>query len=392
MHFCIMSSNYAKRGVSADKEDVHYAIRNLDKGLYPKAFCKILPDRVGGDEAYANIMHADGAGTKSSLAYIYWKETGDLSVWRGIAQDAIVMNLDDMLCAGATESFLFSNTIGRNPFYVSRDVLAEVLEGMESFFDMLREHGIQAENTGGETADVADLVRTLIHDATAFARLPRKHIITNEDIQPGDVILGLASFGQTTYEDRYNAGMGSNGLTNARHDVLHKIYAEKYPESFSPKVPQELVYSGKYELTDALEGTPINVGQALLSPTRTYLPLMKNVLDPYRDKIHGLIHCTGGGQTKVMKFVENLHIVKDNLFDTPPLFQLIQQSSQASWKEMYQVFNMGHRLEIYTDEETAKAIIDMAGTYQIEAQIIGRCLEAPKNKLTIEGEETVVYG
>jgi len=392
MHFCIMSSNYAKRGVSADKEDVHYAIRNLDKGLYPKAFCKILPDRVGGDEAYANIMHADGAGTKSSLAYIYWKETGDLSVWRGIAQDAIVMNLDDMLCAGATESFLFSNTIGRNPFYVSRDVLAEVLEGMESFFDMLREHGIQAENTGGETADVADLVRTLIHDATAFARLPRKHIITNEDIQPGDIILGLASFGQTTYEDRYNAGMGSNGLTNARHDVLHKIYAEKYPESFSPKVPQDLVYSGKHELTDALEGTPINVGRALLSPTRTYLPLMKNVLDPYRDKIHGLIHCTGGGQTKVMKFVENLHIVKDNLFDTPPLFQLIQQSSQASWKEMYQVFNMGHRLEIYTDEETAKAIIDMAGTYQIEAQIIGRCLEAPKNKLTIEGEETVVYG
>ncbi|MEL6632020.1 MAG: AIR synthase related protein [Bacteroidota bacterium] len=387
-----MSSNYAKRGVSADKEDVHYAIRNLDKGLYPKAFCKILPDRVGGDEAYANIMHADGTGTKSSLAYIYWKETGDLSVWRGIAQDAIVMNLDDMLCAGATESFLFSNTIGRNPFYVSRDVLAEVLEGMESFFDMLREHGIQAENTGGETADVADLVRTLIHDATAFARLPRKHIITNEDIQPGDIILGLASFGQTTYEDRYNAGMGSNGLTNARHDVLHKIYAEKYPESFSPKVPQDLVYSGKHELTDALEGTPINVGQALLSPTRTYLPLMKNVLDPYRDKIHGLIHCTGGGQTKVMKFVENLHIVKDNLFDTPPLFQLIQQSSQASWKEMYQVFNMGHRLEIYTDEETAKAIIDMAGTYQIEAQIIGRCLEAPKNKLTIEGEETVVYG
>ncbi|MEO0641650.1 MAG: AIR synthase related protein [Bacteroidota bacterium] len=387
-----MSSNYAKRGVSADKEDVHYAIRNLDKGLYPKAFCKILPDRVGGDEAYANIMHADGAGTKSSLAYIYWKETGDLSVWRGIAQDAIVMNLDDMLCAGATESFLFSNTIGRNPFYVSRDVLAEVLEGMESFFDMLREHGIQAENTGGETADVADLVRTLIHDATAFARLPRKHIITNEDIQPGDIILGLASFGQTTYEDRYNAGMGSNGLTNARHDVLHKIYAEKYPESFSPKVPQDLVYSGKHELTDALEGTPINVGQALLSPTRTYLPLMKNVLDPYRDKIHGLIHCTGGGQTKVMKFVENLHIVKDNLFDTPPLFQLIQQSSQASWKEMYQVFNMGHRLEIYTDEETAKAIIDMAVTYQIEAQIIGRCLEAPKNKLTIEGEETVVYG
>ncbi|MEL6697881.1 MAG: AIR synthase related protein [Bacteroidota bacterium] len=387
-----MSSNYAKRGVSADKEDVHYAIRNLDKGLYPKAFCKILPDRVGGDEAYANIMHADGAGTKSSLAYIYWKETGDLSVWRGIAQDAIVMNLDDMLCAGATESFLFSNTIGRNPFYVSRDVLAEILEGMESFFDMLREHGIQAENTGGETADVADLVRTLIHDATAFARLPRKHVITNEDIQPGDVILGLASFGQTTYEDRYNAGMGSNGLTNARHDVLHKIYAEKYPESFSPKVPQDLVYSGKHKLTDALEGTPINVGRALLSPTRTYLPLMKNVLDPYRDKIHGLIHCTGGGQTKVMKFVENLHIVKDNLFDTPPLFQLIQQSSQASWKEMYQVFNMGHRLEIYTDEETAKAIIDMAGTYQIEAQIIGRCLEAPKNKLTIEGEETVVYG
>ncbi|MEL6132377.1 MAG: AIR synthase related protein [Bacteroidota bacterium] len=387
-----MSSNYAKRGVSADKEDVHYAIRNLDKGLYPRAFCKILPDRVGGDEAYANIMHADGAGTKSSLAYIYWKETGDLSVWRGIAQDAIVMNLDDMLCAGATDSFLFSNTIGRNPFYVSRDVLAEILEGMESFFDMLRSHGIQAENTGGETADVADLVRTLIHDATAFARLPRKHVITNEDIQPGDVIVGLASFGQTTYEDQYNGGMGSNGLTNARHDVLQKEYATQYPESFSPKVPQELVYAGKHKLTDPLEGTPINVGQALLSPTRTYLPLMKKVLDQHRDKIHGLIHCTGGGQTKCLKFVEHLHIVKDQLFDTPPLFRLIQDASQASWKEMYQVFNMGHRLEIYTDPETAQHIIDAAASFQIEAQIIGKCMADEKNKLTIEGEETVTYG
>ncbi|MEO0898184.1 MAG: AIR synthase related protein [Bacteroidota bacterium] len=386
-----MSSNYAKRGVSADKEDVHFAIRNLDKGLYPNAFCKILPDLIAGDDDYVNIMHADGAGTKSSLAYLYWKETGDLSVWKGIAQDAIVMNLDDMLCVGATDSFLFSNTIGRNPFYITKDVLATMLEGMEEFFGMLREYGVTIHNTGGETADVADLVQSMIFDATAFSRIPKTSVISNEDIQAGDVILGLASFGQTVYENSYNAGTGSNGLTNARHDVLTKVYAEKYPESYSNKVPKDLVYAGKHLLTDPLEGTSVNVGKGLLSPTRTYLPLIKKILPTYREKIHGLIHCTGGGQTKVMKFVKGLHIIKDNMFPTPPLFKLIQQSSGAAWSEMYKVFNMGHRLEIYTDQGTAEAIMKEAESFKIEARIIGRCEAADTNRLTIAGEETVVY-
>jgi phosphoribosylformylglycinamidine cyclo-ligase len=386
-----MSSNYARRGVSADKQDVHFAIKNLDKGLFPNAFCKILPDMVAGDDDYVNIMHADGAGTKSALAYLYWKETGDLSVWKGIAQDGIVMNLDDMLCAGATDSFLFSNTIGRNPFYISKEVLATILEGMEDFFAMLDSYGIKAQNTGGETADVADLVRTIIFDATAFSRFPRSKVISNEDIQAGDVIVGLASFGQATYESAYNSGIGSNGLTNARHDVLTKIYKEKYKESHSPSLPEELIYSGKAKLTDPLEDTGINVGQALLSPTRTYLPLMKGILDKYRGAIHGLIHCTGGGQTKCMKFVHNLHIIKDKLFPTPPLFKLIQSNSGASWAEMYKVFNMGHRLEIYTDPITAEAIIKEAEAFNIGAQIIGRVEAAEANKLSIHGEEFVEY-
>jgi len=386
-----MSSNYGRRGVSADKEDVHYAIKDLDKGLFPNAFCKILPDMIGGDDNYVNIMHADGAGTKSSLAYLYWKETGDVSVWKGIAQDAIVMNLDDMLCVGATDSFLFSNTIGRNPFFISREVLATMLEGMEDFFSMLREYGVVIHNTGGETADVADLVQTLIFDATAFSRIPRQEVITNEDIQDGDVILGLASFGQTVYESSYNAGTGSNGLTNARHDVLKKAYAQQYPETFSSKVPEELVYSGNKALTDPLEGTNVNVGQALLSPTRTYLPLIKKILPQYRDRIHGLIHCTGGGQTKCLKFVRDLHIIKDDLFETPPLFRLIQQSSGASWEEMYKVFNMGHRLEIYTDRKTAEAIMKEAENFRIEAKIIGRCEAMKGKRLSIDGEESLTY-
>ncbi|MCB0838648.1 MAG: phosphoribosylformylglycinamidine cyclo-ligase [Bacteroidetes bacterium] len=386
-----MATNYSKRGVSSGKEEVHEAIRHLDKGLFPRAFCKILPDRVGGDPDFCNIMHADGAGTKSALAYLYWKETGDISVWRGIAQDAIVMNTDDMLCAGATNHLLFSNTIGRNKFLIPGEVLSEILVGMEECFDMLRSYGVEIENTGGETADVGDLVKTLIHDSTAFCRLSRKDVITNEDIQPGDVIVGLASFGKAVYEKEYNSGIGSNGLTNARHDVLANIYAQKYPETFEPNIPADLVYSGKYLLTDQLEDASIPVGKLLLSPTRTYLPLMKQVLGQHREKIHGLIHCTGGAQTKCLKFVENIHVIKDNMFATPPLFRIIQESSGASWREMYQVLNMGHRLEIYTDKETARAIIDHAGEFEIEAKIIGRCEASEGNKLTIEGEETVIY-
>lgn len=346
---------------------------------------------VAGDPDWCNIMHADGAGTKSSLAYLYWKETGDISVWRGIAQDAIVMNLDDMLCAGATNHFLFSNTIGRNKFLISREALSEVLNGMEECFDMLRGYGIQLENTGGETADVGDLVRTLIHDATAFCRLPRKEVITNEKIQAGDVIVGLASFGKAVYENEYNSGIGSNGLTNARHDVLHHDYAKKYPESFDANVPDNLVYSGKYRLTDRLDDAPIPVGKLLLSPTRTYLPVMKEVFEKHRENIHGMIHCTGGGQTKCLKFVSNLHIIKDNMFDLPPVFRIIQESSGASWKEMYQVLNMGHRLEIYTDKETAKAVIEIAGKYEIEGKVIGRCEAAAENRLTIEGMEKIEF-
>ncbi len=386
-----MSSNYAKRGVSAGKEDVHFAISKLDQGLYPRAFCKVSPDRVGGDPDWCNIMHADGAGTKSSLAYLYWKETGDLSVWRGIVQDAIVMNLDDMLCVGATSGFLFSNTIGRNKFLVPKEVLAEILNGMEDFFEMLRSHGIAIESTGGETADVGDLVRTLIIDATAFCRMPRNKIITNEKIQAGDVILGLSSFGQTSYETAYNSGIGSNGLTNARHDMLSHDYASRYPESYDQSVPDHLVYAGPHKLTNIEPETQLPIGKLLLSPTRTYLPLMQQVLAGHFDQIHGLIHCTGGAQTKCLKFVEGLHIIKDQLFPTPPIFRLIQQASGASWREMYQVLNMGHRLEIYTNPDTAARITEMAAGFQIEAQIVGRCEAAPHNRLTLVGEETVEY-
>lgn len=387
-----MSDNYAKRGVSAGKEDVHFAIQNLDQGLYPKAFCKVLPDRVAGDPDYCNIMHADGAGTKASLAYLYWKETGDLSVWKGIAQDGIVMNLDDMLCVGATDRFLFSNTIGRNSFHISREVLAEILNGMEAFFEMLRSYGIEAENTGGETADVGDLVRTLIFDATAFARMPRNRVITNEKIAPGDVIVGLSSSGKAVYEEEYNSGIGSNGLTNARHDVLSNIYTQKYPESYDgANVPAELAYAGPHLLTETREDMPLPVGKMLLSPTRTYLPIMKKVLGAHFDQINGLIHCTGGGQTKCLKFVEGIHVIKDNLFDTPPLFRLIQAASGATWQEMYKVFNMGHRLEVYTNPETAQAVIETAAEFGVEGKIIGKCESAEQNRLTLMGEEEIVY-
>lgn len=385
-----MSDNYAKRGVSAGKEDVHFAIEKLDKGLYPNAFCKILPDLVAGDESYCNIMHADGTGTKSSLAYIYWKETGDMSVWRDLAQDALVMNTDDMLCAGATDSFLFSNTIGRNKFKIPKEVLSAMLMGMEDFFEMLKGFGIHSVNTGGETADVGDLVRTIIYDATAFARIPRSRVITNENIRAGSVIVGLSSSGQATYEKAYNSGIGSNGLTNGRHDTLSHTYFDKYPESYDKEVPHELIYAGPHSLTEIHPETNVSIGKMLLSPTRTYLPVMKEVLDTHFDKIHGLIHCTGGGQTKVMKFVKNLHVIKDNLLPTPPIFTAIQKASGASWSEMYQVFNMGHRLEVYTDAETAKAVIDTAGKYGIEAQVVGRCEAAEANRLTIHGVEGVV--
>lgn len=381
-----MSDNYAKRGVSAGKEDVHFAIEGLDQGLYPNAFCKVMPDMIGGDPEYCNLMHADGAGTKSSLAYLYWKETGDLSVWRGIVQDALVMNLDDMLCAGATNHFLFSNTIGRNKFLIPKEVLSEMLQGMEGFFDLLRQHGVSVQNTGGETADVGDLVRTLIFDATAFCRMRRQEVITNEGIQAGDVIVGLASFGQASYEASYNSGIGSNGLTNGRHDMLHHDYAAQYPESFDPGVDEQLVYAGPFRLTDQPDDCPLPIGKMLLSPTRTYLPLMKAVLEKHRPAIHGLVHCTGGGQTKCLKFVKNLHLIKDRLFSPPPVFRHIQAASGASWREMYQVFNMGHRLEVYVPEAVAPSIIELARQVNIDAKVIGRCVAANQNQLTLQGE------
>jgi phosphoribosylformylglycinamidine cyclo-ligase len=378
-----MTDKYGRRGVSASKDDVHFAIRNLDKGLYPKAFCKVLPDAAAGDPAFCNLMHADGAGTKSALAYLYWKETGDISVWRGIAQDALVMNVDDLLCVGATSGFLVSNTIGRNKFRISREVLSELLDGMEEFFEMLRSFGIEVHNTGGETADVGDLVRTIIFDSTVFCRMPRKKVITNEAIGPESVIVGLSSFGKASYEKEYNSGIASNGLTNARHDVLHKRYAAKYPEAFDPELPEELVFSGPFGFADTFEDAPLPVGGLLLSPTRTYLPLMKTVLENLYPKIHGMIHCTGGGQTKCLKFVDSVHVVKDSLFDTPPVFRMIQSVSGASWTEMYRVFNMGHRLEIFTDPDTAGLIIGMAGEFGIEGRIVGHCEASPKKKLTI---------
>ena len=381
-----MREKYSQRGVSSDKADVHFAIQHLDKGLYPRSFCKVLPDLISNDPASCLIMHADGAGTKTSLAYLYWKETGDISVWRGIVQDGIVMNIDDMMCVGASTNFLLSNTIGRNAFLIPREVLAEMLTGMEDFFEMLRSHDIHIVNTGGETADVGDLVRTLIFDATAYTRLLRKEVITNEKIGPGSVIVGISSSGKASYESQYNSGISSNGLTNARHDVLSAVYAERYPESFDPGISRDLVYSGTHLLSDTYEGSEHTVGQLLLSPTRTYLPFMKVVFHTLRERIHGLIHCTGGGQTKVLKFVDKLRVVKNQLLPIAPVFRLIQSASQTEWKEMYQVFNMGHRLEIYTDPETASEILEIAASFQLNAGIIGQCEAAEENQLIIESE------
>ena len=377
------SDRYMQRGVSASKEDVHKAIANLDKGLFPQAFCKISPDILGGDADYCNIMHADGAGTKSSLAYLYWKETGDISVWRGIAQDAVVMNTDDLICVGATDQMLLSSTIGRNKNLIPGEVIAEIINGTEEVLQMLRDNGIGIYSTGGETADVGDLVRTIIVDSTVIGRMKRSGVISNGNIQAGDVIIGLASDGQANYETTYNGGMGSNGLTSARHDVLEKYLANKYPESFDPSVPSDLVYSGSRNLTESVPGTPLNVGQLILSPTRTYAPVVKALLTELRPHLHGMVHCSGGAQTKVMHFVNNVHVIKDNLFPIPPLFDLIQKESGTSFKEMYQVFNMGHRLEVYANPAHADEIIRISQSFGIPAQIVGRVEASATKKLTI---------
>jgi phosphoribosylformylglycinamidine cyclo-ligase len=379
-------SKYSRRGVSSQKEDIHAAIKNIDKGLFPKAFCKIVPDLLGGDSNYCNIMHADGAGTKSSLAYIYWKETGDLSVWKGIAQDAIVMNLDDLLCIGAYDNILISSTIGRNKKIVPGEVISAIVNGTEEFIQRLRDLGIGIYSTGGETADVGDLVRTIIVDSTVIARMKRKDVISNHKIKAGDVIIGLASYGQTTYEDEFNSGIGSNGLTSARHDIFGKYLALKYPESFDPSLPEDLFYSGKLKLEDPVKGLSLSAGKMVLSPTRTYAPVVKKITEAIRPQIHGMVHCSGGGQTKIMHFIDNLHIVKDNLFPLPPLFRIIQEQSGTGWKEMYQVFNMGHRFEIYTDEKNADEIIKTAAAFNLEAQIIGHCEGSTSKKLTIKSE------
>lgn len=374
---------YNLRGVSASKEDVHNAIKNVDKGLYPKAFCKIIPDILGGDPDWCNIMHADGAGTKSSLAYVYWRETGDISVWKGIAQDALIMNIDDLLCVGATDNILLSSTIGRNKHLIPGEVISAIINGTEELLEELRGQGVTIYSTGGETADVGDLVRTIIVDSTVTCRMRRSDVINNANIAAGDVIVGLASYGKATYENEYNGGMGSNGLTSARHDVFGKYLAERYPESYDAAVPQELVYSGSTALTDTVEGVPVNAGKLVLSPTRTYAPVIKTILDKMRSDIHGMVHCSGGAQTKVMHFVENKHVIKDNLFPVPPLFDLIQRQSGTPWEEMYKVFNMGHRMEIYLAPEHAQAIIDIAAGFGIEARIVGRVEAAPANRLTI---------
>lgn len=378
---------YNMRGVSASKEDVHNAIKNVDKGLYPKAFCKIIPDILGGDPEYCNIMHADGAGTKSSLAYMYWRETGDLSVWKGIAQDALIMNIDDLLCVGATDNILVSSTIGRNKLLIPGEVIAAIINGTEELLAELREMGVSVFSTGGETADVGDLVRTIIVDSTVTCRMKRSDVINNANISGGDVIVGLASYGQATYEKEYNGGMGSNGLTSARHDVFAKYLAEKYPESFDAAVPSELVYSGTMRLTDEVEGSPVNAGKLVLSPTRTYAPVIKRILDKMRDKIHGMVHCSGGAQTKVMHFVENKHVIKDNLFPIPPLFELISRESGTDWSEMYKVFNMGHRMEIYLSPDDAAQVIAISEEMGIPAKIVGRVEDANANRLTIISEK-----
>ncbi|WP_288316508.1 AIR synthase related protein [uncultured Muribaculum sp.] len=374
---------YDMRGVSASKEDVHNAIKNVDKGLYPKAFCKIIPDYLGNDSEYCNIMHADGAGTKSSLAYIYWKETGDLSVWKGIAQDALIMNIDDLLCVGATDNILVSSTIGRNKMLIPGEVIAAIINGTEELLEELRGMGVSIYSTGGETADVGDLVRTIIVDSTVTCRMRRSDVIDNANIKGGDVIVGLASYGQAAYEKEYNGGMGSNGLTSARHDVFKHDLAVKYPESYDAAVPVELVYSGSMGLTDAVDNAPVNAGKLVLSPTRTYAPVIKKLLDEMRDKIDGMVHCSGGAQTKVMHFVTDKHVIKDNLFPVPPLFDLIQRESGTDWKEMYKVFNMGHRMEIYVSPEDAARVIEISESMGIPARIIGRVEDAPTNILTI---------
>lgn len=377
---------YNQRGVSATKEDVHSAIKNIDKGLFPGAFCKIVPDILANDPEYCNVMHADGAGTKSSLAYAYWKETGDLSVWRGIAQDAIVMNLDDLLCVGATKNILLSSTIGRNKNLIPASVISEIINGTEDFLAKLRNYGIEIYSTGGETADVGDLVRTIIVDSTVTARMKRSEVISNLNIKAGNVIVGLASYGQASYESEYNGGMGSNGLTSARHDVFGKNVAEKFPESYDPSIPENLAYSGKLSLTSPTGIPGIDAGKLVLSPTRTYAPIILRILEKYRSEISGMVHCSGGGQTKVLHFTGNLHIIKDNLFETPPLFKLIQEQSETPWEEMFRVFNMGHRMEIYTTEKAASDMIEISKEFNVDARIIGRCEASESKKLTINSE------
>ena len=377
---------YNLRGVSASKEDVHNAIKNIDKGIFPKAFCKIIPDILGGDPEYCNIMHADGAGTKSSLAYIYWKETGDLSVWKGIAQDALIMNIDDLLCVGATDNILVSSTIGRNKLLIPGEVISAIINGTDELLSELRELGVNAYATGGETADVGDLVRTIIVDSTVTCRMKRSDVISNHRIQDGDVIVGMASFGQATYEKEYNGGMGSNGLTSARHDVFSKYLAEKYPESYDAAVPEELIYSGGLRLTDEIKGLGLDAGKRVLSPTRTYAPVIKKLLDYMRPEIHGMVHCSGGAQTKVMHFVEGVKVTKNNLFPVPPLFKMIQEQSGTDWQEMYKVFNMGHRMEVYVTPDRAQEVIDITRSFGIDAQIIGFVEKADKNSLVIESE------
>ncbi len=384
------SKRYQQRGVSASKEDVHNAIKNIDKGLFPNAFCKIVPDYLTNDPEHCLVMHADGAGTKSSLAYMYWKETGDISVWKGIAQDALIMNIDDLICVGATENIMLSSTIGRNKNKIPGEVIASIIEGTEALIKELKEHGVHIHSTGGETADVGDLVRTIIVDSTVVARMKRSDVIDNANISDGDVIVGLASFGQATYENAYNGGMGSNGLTSARHDVFSKYLAEKFPESFDAEVPEDLVYSGQMKLTDVVQDTPLDAGKLVLSPTRTYAPIVKKILEKYTsDSVHGMIHCSGGAQTKILHFIEDLHIIKDNMFAIPPLFQLIQEQSGTDWKEMYQVFNCGHRLELYVKPEIAAEIITIAENFGVAAQIIGHVTSNPKKQLTIKSSKGI---
>ena len=381
------SERYNQRGVSASKEDVHNAIKNIDKGLFPKAFCKIVPDYLTNDEDYCLVMHADGAGTKSSLAYMYWKETGDISVWKGIAQDALIMNIDDLICVGAVDNIMLSSTIGRNKNLIPGEVLSAIINGTEELISDLKKHGMTIHSTGGETADVGDLVRTIIVDSTVTARVKRSDVIDNANIKAGDVIVGLASYGKATYETEYNGGMGSNGLTSARHDVFSKYLADKYPESFDASVPSDLVYSGNTKLTDSVENAPLDAGKLVLSPTRTYAPIVKKVLEKYNSEtIHGMVHCSGGAQTKILHFVDDVHVVKDTMFSIPPLFKLIQEQSGTDWKEMYQVFNCGHRLEFYVDEAVAQDLISISESFGVEAQIIGRVEESSSKKLTIKSE------